>query len=249
MSLAVPGRKTIDWRRAGDIVSGDESVALLAVGALTLAAFLLRLSQIHQSVFGDELWTYQQVTNRSLTGMLHAIRPPAENAPPLFFILAWASAKLGDPTIWIGLPLLVLGVETIPVVYALGRETVGRTAALIGAAVLAASPFSIYYAIEARPYETMAFFVALSTLAVAKAARTGSPRWWALYVFSAAAAAYTGYTAVFPLAVQAAWSLWICRRRLAQPLLAGAAIVVLYLPWIPHVHARQPGVAAGRWWR
>ena len=218
----------------------------IAVAALTLAAFALRLSQIHQSLFGDELWTYQQVTRPTLAGVLHAIRPPAENAPPLFFLLAWLSAKLGDPTVLIRLPSLILGVATLPVVYALGRETVGRTAGLIAAAVLAASPFSIYYGLEARPYATTAFFVALSTFAVVKATRSGALRWWALYGLSAAAAAYSHYTAIFALAVQAAWSLWTSRDDgLKRSLIANACVVALYLPWLPHVSSRGLSIIGG----
>lgn len=215
----------------------DPATAVVAL--LTLGAFVLRLTQMDQSLFGDEVWTYQQVAHRSFTAMLHAIRPPGENAPPLFFILSWASGKLGDPTVWIRLPSLVLGIATIPVVYLLGRDTVGRAAGVIGAAVIAASPFTTYYGLEARPYAPMAFFVALSTVAIVKATRTDSVRWWALYAVSAAAAAYTGYTAVFLLVVQASWSLWVRRTRLMRPLLANATIVALYLPWVPHVHAKQ----------
>ena len=61
-----------------------------------------------------------------------------------------------------GLGLSALGgrlaylTATIPLVYLLGRETVGRTAGALGAAVLAASPFSLYYGVEARPYATLA---------------------------------------------------------------------------------------------
>jgi mannosyltransferase len=227
-----------------DATSGarDDRAALAAVGALTLAALLLRVSQVHQSLFGDELWTYQQVAHHSLTGMFHAIRPPGENAPPLFFVLAWASAKVGDPTVWIRFPSLVLGAATVPVVYVLGRELAGRTAGVIAAALIAVNPFALYYGTEARPYATMAFFVAVSTVAIVKATRTGALPWWVLYVLSAAAAAYSGYTAIFPLAVQAGWSLWICRGRLTRPLLADAAIVLLYVPWLPHLYAKQLAV-------
>ncbi len=209
------------------------------IALLTLAVLGLRLSQVHQSLFGDELWTYQQIHGHSFGSMFRAIHPGAENAPPLFFVLAWLTSKLGDPTVWIRLPSVVLGTATVPLVYALGRQTVGGVGAPAGAAVFALSPFAAFYGIEARPYASMAFFAVLSTLALVKALRTSSARWWVVYVLAATAAAYTHYTVVFVLAVQAVWATWAARDRVRIPLAANAAIVLLYLPWIPHLKSRE----------
>jgi hypothetical protein len=85
----------------------------------------------------------------------------------------------------------------------------------------------------------MVFFVALSTLALVRAVRSGSTGWWLLYAIATCAAAYTHYTTIYVLGVQALWSLWACRDRLRQPLLAGALAVLLYVPWLPHLRARQ----------
>jgi hypothetical protein len=61
-------------------------------------------------------------------------------------------------------------------------------------------------------------------------------------VVSAAAAAYTHYTCIFVLAVQAAWSFWACRGRLRQPLIANALVVLLYAPWLPNLRGKDLGV-------
>jgi hypothetical protein len=214
-------------------------VEWLPIGLLTALVFALRFSQIHQSLIGDEVFTYHDVLGRSFKSVLTTVNTGGENSPPLYFLLAWATAKLGDPTVWIRLPSVVLGAATIPVIYAIGRETVGRAAGLIGATVAAASPFSLYYGVEARPYATMAFFVALSTFAVVRAVSTRSRWWWAVYAVSASAAAYTHYTSIFVLAVQAAWSLWACRGRLRDPIIANALVAVLYLPWLPNVRGKD----------
>ncbi len=213
----------------------------LAVSVITLAAFLLRLSQMHQSLFGDEVWTHQDIVGRGLLSVVRTVNTGGENSPPLFFALAWLSAKVGDPSVWIRLPSLILGTATLPLIYLLGRETVGGPAGVVGVAVVAASPFSTYYGIEARPYAMMAFFVALSTLALLKAVRTRSGRWWVLYSLAVAAAAYTHYTSVFVLATQAAWSLWACRDRMRQPLIAISVAALLYTPWLTHLRGKQLG--------
>jgi mannosyltransferase len=213
--------------------------ATVVVVALTAIALALRFSQVHQSLLGDEVFTYQDIHGRSFGAVLTTVHTGGENSPPLFFLLAWLTSKVGDPTVWIRLPSIVLGAATVPLVYALGRQTVGRLAGLVGAAFFAIDPFTVYYGSEARPYATMTFFVALSTFALLHAVRTRQLPWWTLYVLAAAAAAYTHYTSVFVLVVQGGWSIWRCRDRLRQPLIAYAVAAILYLPGSPTCAARN----------
>ena len=244
MSVAVldahsrPPDRTIAGVRQG-------TAELLLVGLLTAVALALRLSELHTSLIGDESFTYQDVVGRSFGSVISNIHTGGENSPPLFFALAWVSAKLGDPTIWMRVPSVILGTATVPVIYALGRATVGRIAGLIGAAVVALVPYAIFYGSEARPYATMTFFVALSTVALVRAVDTGGRWWWLLYVLAAAGAAYSHYTSIFVLAAQAIWSLWVCRDRLKEPLVANVLIALIYVPWLPHVRGKALGVIGG----
>jgi uncharacterized membrane protein len=215
---------------------------IIGVAALTLLTFVLRLTQIRQGLYGDEVWTYQDIFGRSFRSVLTNVHSGGENSPPLFFLMAYATAKLGDPTVWIRLPSLVLGAATVPVVYLIGRETVGRAAGLVAGVVLALSPFSFYYGVEARPYASMAFFVAVSTWALLRAVDTDRRQWWVVYVVAAAAAAYCHYTAIFVLFVQGVWSLWACRDRIRTPIVAGAAAIVLYTPWLPQLRGKELAV-------
>ncbi len=192
---------------------------LLALGALTVLALVWRLSQIDQSLVGDEGYTFQDISAGSLGSTISLVNAGGENSPPLYFILAWFTAKIGDPSVWLRLPSIVLGTATVPVVYGIGREVFGRLAGLTAAAVVTLSPFAIFYSVEGRAYATMAFFVALSTLALLHAVRTRSVWWWALYAVAVAGAAYSHYTAIFLLAAQAAWALWVSRSELPPLLL------------------------------
>ncbi len=229
-------------RRTAPIPLLREHVAEAVVALLTLGAFLLRISQLHQSLVGDEVFTYQDIIGHSFRSVLNTVHTGGENSPPLFFLLAWVCTKLGDPSVWIRVPSLLLGTATVPVVYALGRATIGRLAGLIAAAIIAVTPFAVYYGIEARPYATMTFFVAVSTLALLRAVKTRSRWWWLVYVLGSAAAAYTHYTSIFVLAVQALWALWTCRDRLREPLIANGLIALLYLPWLPHLRGKALAV-------
>ncbi len=209
-----------------------------AVTGLFLVALALRASQLHQSVFGDEVWTLQDLRGRGFWAVVHEVHTGGENSPPLFFVLSWLTAKLGHDTVTIRLPSLLLSSATVPVLYLLGRRAVGRYAALMAAAMYALSPFALFYGVEARMYATMVFFITVSTLALLHAVGGGRRGWWLLYAVSATAAAYTHYTAVFVLGAQAAWSLWVCRRRIVPALAANLLAALLYLPWLPHVRGK-----------
>jgi mannosyltransferase len=206
------------------------------VGAMTVASFILHLTQVHQSLFADEVFTYHEVTHHSLTSMIHTVGTGIEVSPPLYHVFAWFTAKLGDPTVWIRLPSVILSAATVPVIYLLGRETIGRAAGAIGAAVFAISPSVLFFGVQARPYATAVFFTALSTYALVRAVRTDDRRWWAGYAVAAAAAMYSHYTVAFVLVVQGVWALWACRTRWRRPLIASLAAIVLYLPWLAYMH-------------
>jgi uncharacterized membrane protein len=221
----------------------SEPTALI-VAALAVVVFVVRLTQIHQSLLGDETFTYTDILGRTLPQVVANVHTGAENSPPLFFILAYATAKLGDPTVWIRLPSIFFGAAILPVIYLIGRDTVGRVPGTIAAGAVALSPFSMYYGVEARPYATMAFFTALSTWLLLRAVDRDDRRYWAGYVIAAVLACYSHYTCAFVLVVQGAWSLWACRRRLVVPLLAHAAVIVLYVPWLPYLRGKALAVIA-----
>jgi hypothetical protein len=206
---------------------------MVVVGLLTAAALALRIAGMGQSLFGDELFTYADLAGRGVGGVVdHVAHGGVEDNPPLFFVLAELSSRLGDPRVWLRLPSVLLGAATVPLIYAAGRLAVGERAALWGAALWTLSPFALFYGIEGRAYATLAFFVALSTLA-------GLRRWWVLYAVAVCAALYSHYTAVFVLAAQAAW-LWLARPQARRPLLlATGAAALAFVPWLPLLAEQQ----------
>jgi len=206
--------------------------ALAAVGVLALLALVLRLPHLGESLVGDEMYAFAETNDRGLLDVLERVREGGENSPPLYFLLAWLPMQLGDPTVLIRLPSLVLGTAAVPLVYLIGVRTVGRTAALIATAVIALSPFAIYYSSEARPYGTLMFCVALSTLLLLRAIESGRPRWWVLYAIAGCAVLYAHYFGVFPLIAQGVWALWTDRGRLRVLAAVYAGIAIGYVPWI-----------------
>lgn len=193
----------------------------------------MRLPGLDESVFGDELFTYEIATRPGFGDMLDGVTGPLEISPPLYFVLAWVCAKIGDPHVWIRVPALVAGVALVPAAYALGLRTVGRTAALLGAAALALSPFAVYYSVEARAYTLAALLVVLAALALLAALERGGWVRWGLFALAACAALYSHYTAAFALAAEVGWAAWAHRDRLRELVAACAAAGVGLLPWLP----------------
>lgn len=213
-------------------MSASRRYEALGLAGLTLLAFVLRLPLVDQSLTLDEPHTWVMATG-GLGDVFDELRAGYEIHPPLYFVLAWASAQIADPTVWVRVPSLVLGTASVPLTYLIGVRSVGRPAAAVGAVLLAVSPFGVRYAADARPYATLMFFALLSTLALLVAVESGRRRWWALYAVSACALLYTHYFGAFVLLAQAGWALWAAPEQRRSALLAYAAVGAGYLPWLP----------------
>lgn len=208
---------------------------LPALAALTALAFALRVAGFDQSLLGDELFAFAEINGHSLVGVIAAVKDSVEVSPPLYFVLAWASSQIGDPTVWIRLPSLLLGTALVPLTYLLGAWTVHRRAGLTAAALIAVSPFAIFYATEARPYATLAFFGLLATLALLAAVRTGRLWLWVAYAASTAAVIYTHYSGIFVVSAMGIWALTFHRDDLRKIVAANIAAALAFLPWLPQV--------------
>ena len=205
---------------------------LLLVGGLTLLGLGLRLLLFNDSFHGDELSTYFVVNGFGVDSVINLVEGKQEGTPPLYYLLAAGTGLADTPEELRTIPLLA-GVATIPLTYAVGLRTVGRTAAMVGAALVALSPFLIFYSTEARAYSLAMLFSLLSTWAMLRALEDDRWPWWAAYAVCVAGAMYSHYTAVFVLAGQFGWA-FLARPEARRPLLlATAGAVALYLPWIP----------------
>jgi mannosyltransferase len=220
---------------------------LWLLGGITVAGLLLRVPSLANSLFGDELSSYFIVTSHSLGGVLHILAGHGvDTNPPLYFALAWLVERLGASVQALRSVSLVAGTAAIPLTYLLGRWTVGRLAGLAAAAVMACSPFMIFFSTEARAYALVTLLALASTLALLKALAAGRLGWWVGYAVCSCAAMYAHYTAVFVLAAQFGWAVLThpgARRALIASNLAAAAG---FLPWLPAFvrQARLPGASA-----
>ncbi len=208
------------------------SVSAMAVAGLTAIGFVIRLALLHQSLFGDELATYWDVTTHSMWGVLKTVHSDAEITPPLYFVLAKLPTYVAVTPEMLRLPSLVAGTASIPMTYLLGARTVERRAGMVGAALVALSPFLIYYSTEARSYQLMVALLLASSLCLLRGIERGRPGWWIAYAAFSCAAMYSHYTVAFALAAQAVWALWAHPGARRAVLLATVGAALAFLPWI-----------------
>ncbi len=93
MSLSAPKAALREWRTS-PLTLDSVRAEWVVVGLITLGAFVLRLSQIRQGLFGDEVLAYTEIAHHSLGQVIRTVQSGFESSPPLFFVLA------GCPPSW-----------------------------------------------------------------------------------------------------------------------------------------------------
>jgi len=135
---------------------------------LTLVGGLLRILYIAKNgLWLDEafsVWLASQDPGEMLGWMLKI-----DQHPPLYYLLlhAWI-ADFGDTPYYVRLLSALFGTAAIPMLYLTGKRLSGPVMGLAAAALLAFSPFNLYYAQEARMYTLLAFNAAVAIYALVR---------------------------------------------------------------------------------
>ena len=163
--------------------------------------------------------------------------------PPLYYWLLHGWVRLlGTGEAAVRSLSALLGVALVALIYALGRRLRPEGGAWIGllAALLAAvNPFQVYYSQEARMYMLAAVLAAAAVLALIRFVESRSAAALVALVVLEAAGLYTHYSFVFVVVVvNLAYLLSLRTPRLDRGqvlgwIVAQAAVVLLYLPWLP----------------
>lgn len=209
--MTVPKRRKKRPAGAGTPIQDDSSPphesaktrhgvpASRVLAGLTAIGALLRLYNLG----GNSLWLDEASTlafaRQTLAGIWETTAGGEFN-PPLFYWLEHGMLLFGASEFVLRLLPALLGILTIPVVYLIGKEFRDRNVGLIAAALLAFSPFHIFYSQEARAYAPMLFF-SLALLFYVKAGKANETRSWLLFGLFSAAAFWMHFYAVVPVAV------------------------------------------------
>jgi hypothetical protein len=212
---------------------------LWALAGLTGIGIAVRFASLGvQSYHHDEVITVARVIPGSFLHMLREVRD-SESNPPLYYVLAWGWAKaFGTGEVGIRSLSALFGVATVPVAFLAAREALNARAGLIAAAIVAVNPMLIWYSQEARSYEMLVFFGALSLLFFLRALRRREGRDLAFWALASAGALCSHYFAVFAVAIEAAWLLVALRSRWRAVLPAVAAVGLVGLALVPLIVAQ-----------
>ncbi len=171
---------------------------LQALIVLTVIGAFLRLFQLGTaSLWLDEAstLTFARQSFTQIWGSLSA----GEFNPPLFYWLEHAMLTFGESEVVLRLIPAILGILTIPVFYFLGVEILDRNTGIVGAALLAFSPFQIFYSQEARAYAPMLFFFSIAFYFFLRLLRSWGRRDALLFGIFSAIAFWTHFYAFVPI--------------------------------------------------
>lgn len=162
--------------------------------------------------------------------------------PPLYYlVLHYWIILFGDGVLAVRSLSAVADVGTVLLSIKLMSLVATRRAAWIAALLLALLPISVRYSQEVRMYALLGLWLMGATVAlVCWAKASGEKRFAVIYVLLMTAAFYTHYFAA--LCVFVHWFYWWWGRSGAAHvllparswILANGAVVLLYLPWLPH---------------
>jgi uncharacterized membrane protein len=176
-----------------------------------------------------------------------------DGAPPLYYVLLhfWMGL-VGHSDMDVRALSGVFAVLTLPVMWWVVRRGFGRVEALGALAMLATSPFAVYFATETRMYSLIIFLVTAGIGAVmALLARPTVPRALLVGVITSLLV-YTHYWAFYVLAAVGLWFVYLVvrdqgvkRRGALFGLVAMAVGGLTFIPWLSsfqyqHLHTGTP---------
>ena len=228
-----------DHASASSPSSSSRAWQIALVGVL-LAAFALRLYQLGvQSLWYDETvsaWFAIQSIPELLA------RTARDIHPPLYYLLLHGWQGFIGRSEWsLAIFSVGWGVLLIASSYKMGEWLAGRPTGLLAAALVAMSPFNVWYSQEVRMYTMGATLGLWSLMALWQLLQPGrmKKRWMALWVMSAVAGLYTLYYLGFLLLAEALivlatlWRHPARTARLRRWFWMAGATLFLWLPWLP----------------
>ena len=136
----------------------------VVVPLLAVLAVVLRLPNLGESVWYDEVWYSASRAGSSLSDVWSdfLMQPPA----PLYGLVMYLWVRVaGDGEVAVRLPSLVLGIASIGLTYRIAAVYGSPRVALLAAAFLCVSPVHVWYSQEATPYAMTLVVLLASVLA------------------------------------------------------------------------------------
>ena len=149
---------------------------------------------------------------------------------PLHFLFAWAVAHLGGGLGSLRLISALFAALSVPVIALLVARLADRTTGLVAAFLASWSWVFLFDGVYGRMYSLFLFTSALSYLALVVALEQGGRGRWTLWALAMLACVATHPYGALVLASQGLYVL-LDRRRLREALVAGAAVLLVGIPF------------------
>jgi hypothetical protein len=206
------------------------SWAWVGVACVVLAASVFLFHQLMAWPPHEDETLALLVGRDSLSGVVDHVTRDRGGAP-LHFLLAWAVAHLGFGLGGLRTVSALLALASLPLVALLATRLAGRRVAVVATALVAPSWLFLFHGVYGRMYSLFLFCSLVSTLALVEALRHGGRRRWALWVAASLLMVAAHPYGVLLLAGQAVFVLVEGRHRLREAFAAGAAVLVLGVPF------------------
>jgi mannosyltransferase len=211
------------WCSVADAVLKSRYLQILIL--LTLAGAFLRLFQLGSaSLWLDEASTLTFA--REPVAQIWSSLSSGEFNPPLFYWLEHAMLAFGESEAALRFIPALLGILTIPVFYFIGAEILDRNTGILAAALLAFSPFAIFYSQEARAYAPMLFFYALAFLFFLRLLRSWGRRDALLFGAFSALAFWTHFYAFVPILALFLFAIAVKAREMAREIRSAIPLAI-----------------------
>ncbi|MGD1996651.1 MAG: glycosyltransferase family 39 protein [Anaerolineae bacterium] len=207
----------------------------LGVLLIVFVAYSLQTGTLTlQSMWFDEVMSLH-FTRGSLAGTVHRIVQPQHNGPLFYLLLFGWRHVVGDSDFAIRFLSVIFAVLTMPLLFQWVRRLLTDQAAATSVWLFAFSPFTLWFAQEARMYALHMLVAVASSLALLEAFRKG--RWWRWLIYASLVSTvlYSHLFGAFLVASQAAMAIalgWRRRRRLLPYVTAMSLLGVAHLPLI-----------------
>ncbi len=208
-------------------------LSLLMLMMVVYAMRTLTLTQ--QSMWIDEIMALY-FTQGSFSETLHTIVKPEHNGP-LFYLLLFTWRRLaGESDFAIRYLSLSFSILTLPIFYQWGKALIGRKAALLATWLMAFSPFTLWFAQEAKMYALHMLVVTASSLALLRAFQRGHLWRWLLFAFLTSMVLYSHLFGMFFVAAQGGVALLLGWRRWHSLRAYIATMLGIALAHLPLLH-------------
>ena len=160
----------LEGKRKEAIPDPHQTLSLLLLVTMLLAATALRMYALDSGLWHDEITTYVKYADKSVGEILSTY--DSENQHFLYSLLAHAGFLTFGKSAWaLRLPAVLFGIGSIWALYLFGHTLSNRKEALLAAALLTFSYHHVWFSQNARGYTGLLFWTLIAS-------------WLFVYVFS-----------------------------------------------------------------